>query len=165
MPSNLAALRANLQQHGFESSVTVVPYALGKAEDRVGFTLYPRMPGNSTRHPAEKRELQGSCMAAAWFAGASAVQCRVRTLSSIIDELGIACIHLLKVDVEGSELEVLQGIEERHWTRVQQVVAEVHEINGRVDVIETLLVLKGFTVVRVQSVPSCNWLLYAVRKP
>lgn len=165
MPSNLAALRANIERHGFGGGVTVVPAALGEAECRSGFTLYPRMPGNSTRHPAEKRQLQGSCMAASWFDGASTVLCRVRKLSSVIDELGLTRVHLLKLDVEGSELEALKGIEGRHWTLVQQVVAEVHNVDGRVNLIGDLLTSKGFTVVRAQSVPSCNWLLYAVRKP
>lgn len=51
---------------------------------------------------------------------------RVRPLSSILDELAIATFDLLKVDVEGAEEEVLEGIEERHWPVIRQAVVEVH---------------------------------------
>ena len=162
MPSNLTALGANIDEHGFGSSTVVVPAALGNTECNANFTLYPLMPGNSTRHPAEKRKLQGHCMKSRWFDGASTVQCRVRTLSSVIDEMGLKIVHLLKVDVEGSELEVLQGIEDRHWGIVEQVVAEVHD--GCTEATKDLLIGEGFRVTSVPSIPDCNWLIYAVKR-
>jgi hypothetical protein len=39
------------------------------------FTFYPRMPGNSTTRPAEKRMLQGGCMRPALFQGAQVREC------------------------------------------------------------------------------------------
>lgn len=50
---------------------------------------------------------------------------RVRPLSAVIDELGIAVIDLLKIDVEGAEVDVLSGIAKRHWPMVRQAVVEV----------------------------------------
>jgi hypothetical protein len=50
----------------------------------------------------------------------------VRQLSSIIDELAITTMDPLKIDVEGAEEEVLEGIEERHWPVIRQAVVEVH---------------------------------------
>ena len=66
--------------------------------------------------------------------------CELRTLSSIIDEEQIDRIDLLKVDVEKSEIQVLRGIRDEHWARVQQVVIEVHDTEGPVikEVSETL---------------------------
>lgn len=50
----------------------------------------------------------------------------IDTLSNQIEKLGIQNIDLLKIDTEGSEKEVLAGILELHWPRIQQLVVEVH---------------------------------------
>jgi hypothetical protein len=39
---------------------------------------------------------------------------------------------------------VLEGIEDRHWPMVKQIVAEVHDIDGRVDKMVALLRKQGF---------------------
>jgi hypothetical protein len=57
----------------------------------------------------------------------------------VISEYEVDRIDVLKIDVEGSEWEVLGGIEQVHWPRVQQVVVEVHDIAGRVADIAGLL--------------------------
>jgi FkbM family methyltransferase len=44
--------------------------------------------------------------------------CMVRPLSSVIEELGIVQIDLLKIDVEGDELLVLKGLGEQDWKKV-----------------------------------------------
>lgn len=59
--------------------------------------------------------------------GAIRVKCPCVTVSQIMEEYGIHHVDLLKVDVEGGELLVLQGIQD--WSRVHRVVAEVHEKN------------------------------------
>ncbi len=56
--------------------------------------------------------------------------CQLRTISSIIRENNIKQIDLLKVDVEKSELDILNGINERDWKKIKQIVVEVHEIQG-----------------------------------
>ena len=48
-------------------------------------------------------------------------------------------MDLLKIDVERAELEVLQGVEEADWPKVQQVVLEVHDVEGRLGAVQTLL--------------------------
>ena len=67
--------------------------------------------------------------------------CSVRTLSDVIREHDVKTIDLLKIDVEGSEWEVLAGLEPALWP---QVVVEVHNVNGRVGQIEDLLRTHGF---------------------
>lgn len=50
--------------------------------------------------------------------------CHFDPLSKIIRESNVKKINLLKIDVEGSELDVIRGIEEKDWSIVDQVVME-----------------------------------------
>jgi FkbM family methyltransferase len=76
---------------------------------------------------------------------------RVRPLSAVLDEQGIDHIDLLKVDVEGAELDVLRGIEDRHWPIIRQAVVEVEGWRQNRDTIRDVLVAHGFTVEAEQN--------------
>ncbi|MEM7354909.1 MAG: FkbM family methyltransferase, partial [Acidobacteriota bacterium] len=52
--------------------------------------------------------------------------CRLVTLSQIIAERGVERIDLLKIDVERSEVKVLEGLAEDDWPKIRQVILEVH---------------------------------------
>ena len=45
-------------------------------------------------------------------------------------EEGLERIDLLKIDVQRAELDVLEGIQEQDWEKIEQVVMEVHEGEG-----------------------------------
>ncbi|KAI8104660.1 hypothetical protein M9434_003213 [Picochlorum sp. BPE23] len=69
---------------------------------------------------------------ATWYLllGARKVSCQVTTLSEILRCHDIERVDLLKIDAEGSELLIVQGIEPVHWdTCIKAMVAEVHEKN------------------------------------
>ncbi|HEV3050216.1 MAG TPA: FkbM family methyltransferase, partial [Longimicrobium sp.] len=68
----------------------------------------------------------------------------IRTLSQVIREQGVERIDLLKVDVEGGEYDVLAGIEEEHWEKISQVVAEAHDHD--LHRVTELLARHGFVV-------------------
>jgi FkbM family methyltransferase len=97
--------------------------------------------------------------------------CRLRTMSAVIDEGGVSTIDWLKIDAQRSELDVLRGIEPRHWPLVQQVSMEVHDeagspTEGRVKLIERLLADQGFRVtVEVEDMlrGTGRYAVYAVR--
>ena len=72
------------------------------------------------------------------------VKCRLDTLSNIIRQENIEQIDLLKIDVERAEFEVLRGIEDQHWSLIRQVVAEVHDTEGHIAIIEGMLRDRGF---------------------
>lgn len=71
---------------------------------------------------------------------------RVMPLSAVLDEQGIDRIDLLKVDVEGAELDVLGGIEERHWPLVRQAVVEVEHWRQSRDTVCEVFLAHGFRV-------------------
>ena len=56
----------------------------------------------------------------------------------------------MKVDCEGAELDVLLGIEDDQWPAIRQVVAEVNDEEGRLELCVNLLKEKGFGQVTVE---------------
>ncbi|MDJ0460312.1 non-ribosomal peptide synthetase [Streptomyces sp. H27-C3] len=77
--------------------------------------------------------------------------CRLRTLSEIISEESIDRIDLLKIDVENAEYEVLKGIHWRDWPKIRQLVVELHDVDGQLEKITTLLRALGYDVVCEQD--------------
>ena len=73
-------------------------------------------------------------------------RCPLKTLSQVVRETGVERIDLLKVDVEKAELDVLEGLSAQDWSKVRQVVAEVHDLDGRLARITALLESQGFEV-------------------
>jgi FkbM family methyltransferase len=83
------------------------------------------------------------------------VECELTTVSAAMREHGIDRIDLLKIDAEGAELPVLEGIDEDDWPRIRQVTLEAHgeELADRV---RALLEGKGFDVSVEEDDPSVS---------
>ena len=88
------------------------------------------------------------------------MECRLRPLSAVIAEEGVERIDLLKIDVQKAELAVLLGIEERHWPKIRQIVMEVHDLEGRLEVVVELLRRHGFDVLVEQDPLLTGSVLY-----
>lgn len=71
------------------------------------------------------------------------IPAKLITLSSVFEQHKVSTVDVLKVDVEGAELLVLRGIEDRHWDMIQQVVMEVENFDT-VRRVTDLLKSKGF---------------------
>jgi len=163
-----------------DSSVKTLPVGLSNEEKTETFAFYPRytmMSGISAYADAAQevevikqylRNEEQSGVAGAsellaqsddLLAGrfeAKLEQCRLRVLSDIIREEGVEHIDLLKVDVQRAELDVLQGISDEDWQRIEQAVMEVHDVEGgatagRIEEITALLKRHGFSVVVEQE--------------
>ena len=74
------------------------------------------------------------------------VNCQLYRLSDFIEQNNIECIDLLKIDAERSELDILEGIDERHWPVIKQLVVEVQDFDGRLEQIIKNLEDKGFEI-------------------
>ncbi len=72
--------------------------------------------------------------------------CQMKRISDVIREHRIERINLLKIDVQKSEMDVLRGIDEGDWARIEQVVLEVHDIDDRLHQVVSLLETQGFQV-------------------
>jgi amino acid adenylation domain-containing protein/FkbM family methyltransferase len=89
-------------------------------------------------------------------------RCQLRTVSEVMRENRVERIDLLKIDVEKSELDVLNGIEDEDWRKIKQVVIEVHEIDGRLSRITDALRGRGYHVAVEQDLLFGETGLYTV---
>ena len=78
-------------------------------------------------------------------------ECQLLTFSDVIEEHNLDRVDLLKIDVERSEKDVLDGIKEGDWNKIQQIVIEVHNDGDSLKEIELLLKEKGFNCVVEQE--------------
>jgi amino acid adenylation domain-containing protein/FkbM family methyltransferase len=158
------------------AEVRLFPVGLSDSEREVDFVYYPRssiMSGvaayasqaqevNKIRRFLENARDDGSAAAEELLRHSDEVldgrfkgevhRCRVRRLSNIIREEGVGHIDLLKVDVERAELDVLRGVDDDDWPKIDQIVVEVHDTGeddnqGRVRRIVDALQGHGFQVV------------------
>jgi FkbM family methyltransferase len=89
-----------------------------------------------------------------WFVsrqimGFEEVKAKIETLDEVLTRENIERVDLLKIDVEGPELEVLRGLGPSTWPRVKQVVMETHNRDGRQDEIEKLLKTNGLSAIQI----------------
>ncbi len=159
IPPIFERLRVNLGLHAPET--TVFNCGLSAALGRARFTFYGAWSGMSGAYAdasedekiarAYLRNQDDSLvefadeLLAGRFEG-EIYECRLRTLSEVIAEQRLERIDLLKIDVEKSELDVLEGLREEDWPKVRQVVLEAHDIDGRLERISALLERHGFEV-------------------
>ena len=191
LPATFAALDANAREFG-DGRIRAHNLALGARAGAATFAYFRWMSSLSTRFPDWIENNAAPGVAAVlddadlsprfgWFRRAPnwlrralvailvrvlmqprPVSCRVETLGRVISALQIGPIDLLKIDVEGAEWDVLCGIGASDWGRIQQVVAEVHDEDGRVARVENLLREQGFTVVCEPEPQSAAWGVHLV---
>jgi amino acid adenylation domain-containing protein/FkbM family methyltransferase len=75
---------------------------------------------------------------------------KVGTLGGFMRQRGMGEVELLKVNVEKSEWDVLQGLGREEWRRIRQVVVEV-DVKGNVERIVKLLEGEGYEVMVEQD--------------
>ncbi|KAJ3303321.1 hypothetical protein HDU76_005368 [Blyttiomyces sp. JEL0837] len=162
IPKTYAALEKNV---GAFKNVLTLQCAVGSNTDTEfqEMLFYPHLPGHSTaisKTEATTKNTSTSKNTSTLSSGlvnerlrehVERVNVRKRTLSSILSELNIRKVGLLKIDVEGSEIDVLEGLDHDGWNNVSQVVVEtagLKNLKGVVGVLERV----GF---RVKAEPHC----------
>ena len=74
-------------------------------------------------------------------------RCKLTTISEMIRYYDMNVIDLLKIDVEKSEFEALEGIEPEDWGKIRQIVMEVHGLDGeQISRLENIFRTNGFEV-------------------
>jgi len=75
------------------------------------------------------------------------IVCPIQTVSEIMRQRHVEAVDLMKIDVEGSELDVVRGIDEQDWPKIKQFVVEVHDVDGRVETLQALFELHGYRTI------------------
>ncbi len=162
MPPTFATLSANVDLYGLD--VRLFQNGVADRPGRSEFTFYPNAPGLSGRFAGtdEDREETRSIVLD-WLERSGgpeltpgqveeAMEEHLRTerftvelitLSDFLRAQGIERVDLLKIDTEKSEMDVLSGIRDEDWPRIDQVVLEVH---GRemLEAVSELLTSRGY---------------------
>jgi FkbM family methyltransferase len=173
-PIPFAALAENMRLHRIRGECRQL--ALGKSTGVCNFTYYPKTTVMSGMYAdvAEDSALTERFLRKSGFNEEDTAEilaekyerqlfaADVSTLSREAAALGIRSIDLLKLDVEKSELQVLQGVADEDWPRLKQIVAEVHDIAGGLDQFTGLLRSRGFRVVAEQEEQLKGTEIYAV---
>ena len=184
-PQAFAALIANMRL--YQVDCRVFPYGLSNKEEKASFTAYDGFSLLSGLHSVveEEKALARTFMANQQREGrsntdgmnqeveqlleqhfaSSTLEVTLRTLSQVIDEECIEHIDLIKINVEKSEWEVLQGIRQEHWPRIGQLVVKV-DLTDRLEDIVTLLESHGLQCVIDQDTIMADsriHTVYAVR--
>ncbi len=89
-------------------------------------------------------------------------ECELGTVSGVMSENKLGFIDLLKIDVENAEEAVLSGIAAEDWPKIGQLVVEVHDVDGRLSRVSSLLKSKGYRVVVDQTKELAHTALYDI---
>ncbi len=147
-PVNQQFLRANVQRHGL-ANVIISDCGIWSENTTLAF----QSEGN-----------MGSSVSAVLKRNSNVRQTQVITLDEASRLLGDRCVSCIKMDIEGAEVEVLQGAGEflrRHRSRL---VIEPHRIEGQMTTEKVTEILRGFGYhVELLSQGSQNWPLIAAR--
>lgn len=168
-PPTFEALRRNAA--AYCANARVFNCGIGAADGEAPFTFYPKSSVFSSYHPdavadaasvravvrnvVEREGVSSTALVSAATdtlmadrMTAHTVVVPVRSLSSVMREHGIDYIDLLKLDAEKSERVILAGLSDDDWSRIRQIVMEVHDQgDGTMDAVRALVEGHGFSVI------------------
>ncbi|WP_321342088.1 FkbM family methyltransferase [Breoghania sp.] len=174
MPAAFEALKNNSGAMG--GTVEACRLALGAAPGQAEFDHYPALSALSTGDSAVGENLADGLRSLLFGQGASediraiidktgahdrlddeafidqlfrkeAVTVDIDTLDNVVERFGIDEIDLLKIDTEGQERPVLDGIGEDLWPKIRQLLVEVHRGPEELKAIREELEARGYETV------------------
>jgi FkbM family methyltransferase len=121
-PETFERLTRNLAENGLEGSITARRLAVGRGRGKVRFS---GVGGLASGHEAATSEGLGE-----------SVECI--SLAEALELAGGGPIHLLKVDTEGAEAEIVGFAPLAVWSAIARVVVEYHDLSKRDQVLVSL---------------------------
>jgi FkbM family methyltransferase len=177
-PRALECLRMNIRQNNLRN-VTIVPAAAGCEHGTMELVYHPgweAMAHSAAVDPPWFLSKSRSGRLARWLmqrlfrhaqqaAPAKPIEVQLVPLARIMDELGVVTINFLKIDCEGNEYEVLRSLDAAHWSRIERVVIEYHDLGRDRNHHELVQILRdqGFEAEIVHSILGRLFALAGVR--
>ncbi len=151
-PEIFAVLKTNVERYG--NSVHVYPFGIAHEPGQAKFTYYPAYSIISGFHPGAEADADAvragflndwharfpeegdppaflvDALVRKTLGGKREYDCALRTISGMLRDTGVSRLALLKIDAEGSELQILAGVEPGDWPKIRQIVMEIHDADG-----------------------------------
>jgi FkbM family methyltransferase len=172
VPDTFEALQQNMERYP-RANVHLYNTGLGaSADSSMAMTFFPNMTGNSTAHPewkAAQREILSKAFTSEELLvtyTAEEITVPSTTLSSFIRKNALDRIDLLKIDAEGCEVDILNGIEADHWSLIQQLAMEVHDEAKLLSTVINIVTANGMkaTVDDASRDPMGTVIMTAIRR-
>jgi len=107
------AILKNVAANGF-ANVQLLPFAIGREVGRGEINLYPSVNTGSSHISGTRRRWEKT------------QPIEVLPLSTVLSSVAGGGVDLMKIDVEGFELQVLQGAGEHLGSTIRRIVVEIH---------------------------------------
>jgi len=117
-PRNFACLRKNIEANRL-NNVVAIQKALWSQKQQLDMYL----SGNAAAHSMYHDAFYGST--------GDTIRVEADTLDGILEELDIASVDFIKMDIEGSEIEALKGMPKALNSQVQLAIAAYHPVKGQ----------------------------------
>ncbi len=117
-PRNFACLLKNIEANGLKNVIPVQKMLWSRAQ-KVDLVL----SSNSASHSAYRDPFYGSAD--------KSISVDAESLDGLLDGLGIRSVNFIKMDIEGSEIEALRGMQRILESPVQLAIAAYHPVEGR----------------------------------
>lgn len=111
--ATFSRLKRNIELNEFKN-ITAINAAVGSADGEIKLYL-----GDRSAYASMLQQVGGQTETV-----------RARTLASVIKELGLDRVKLLKLDCEGAEYDILDGLTMETARKIDQISMEVHKIPG-----------------------------------
>lgn len=172
LPATFKYLKQNASL--YNGNIKVFNYGLSDKEETATFSYYPHISAMSSRYIDKDLGMQtvkDFVLSSEEFNEqeineetlnslieerliSEEFECELKTISQIIKDNSISKIDLLKIDVEQAELDVINGIKDEDWVIIEQIIIEVHDIEGRLNIITERLNKFGFNI----EIEQCKYL-------
>ncbi len=117
-PHNFACLQKNIKANRLKNVVAIQKMLWSRTDHP---SLY--LSGNAAAHSAYFDEFYGST--------GESIRVEAESLDNILTELRIESVDFVKMDIEGSEIEALDGMNKTLESVVQLAIAAYHPVKGR----------------------------------